>query len=253
MCLLNFEKVRGLYCFWLLCVCRVHTDLEESLNLTLVPENSWNFKIVPFVLELSWKFVKLPWKCEIVLEIIKYTDSFPFFWIYAMCERKLGKNRWICWRSRGHGAPIQFTGSPGMYQYHNENISVIEMKCDLIPNRRFRQKQSKIAWKSMKLSPWKLKKVLELSWKSPEISFSCFCMNPGMSYFLYIYQSLKLESGNSICGILIATVTGIVIAMLKLGRLMCRLLSYLNQSNISRVMALCNFLYLNFCFTKGLL
>ena len=37
----------------------VRTDLEKYLNLTLVLENSWNFKIVPFVLELSWKFVKL--------------------------------------------------------------------------------------------------------------------------------------------------------------------------------------------------
>ena len=44
----------------------------------------------------------------------------------------------------GQGAPIQFTGSPGIYQYHNENIPVIEMKCDLFPNRGFRQKQSKI-------------------------------------------------------------------------------------------------------------
>ena len=37
----------------------------------------------------------------------------------------------------GHGAPIQFTGSPGIYQYHNENNPVIEMKCDLFPVRRF--------------------------------------------------------------------------------------------------------------------
>ena len=41
---------------------RVRTDLEKSLNLTLVLENSWNFKIVPFVLELSLNFVKLPLK-----------------------------------------------------------------------------------------------------------------------------------------------------------------------------------------------
>ena len=40
--------------------------------------------------------------CEIALEnvklslkIIKYTDSFPFFWIHAMRERKLCENRWI--------------------------------------------------------------------------------------------------------------------------------------------------------------
>ena len=44
----------------------------------------------------------------------------------------------------GHGAPIQFTGSPGIYQYHYENIPVIEMKCDLFQKHGFRQKQSKL-------------------------------------------------------------------------------------------------------------
>ena len=76
----------------------------------------------------------------------------------------------------GHGAQIQFTGSSGICQYHNENIPVIEMKCDLFPNCRFRQKQSKI--------DLKLKKVLELSWKSTGISFSCFCTNPDHSTLL---------------------------------------------------------------------
>ena len=28
----------------------------------------------------------------------------------------------------GHSAPIQFNDSPGIYQYHNENILVIEMQ-----------------------------------------------------------------------------------------------------------------------------
>ena len=32
---------------------------------------------------------------KLSLKIIKYTDSFPFFWIYAMRERKLCENRWI--------------------------------------------------------------------------------------------------------------------------------------------------------------
>ena len=41
----------------------------------------------------------------------------------------------------GHGALIQFTGSPGIYQYRNVNIPVIQMKCDMFPNRHFRQKQ----------------------------------------------------------------------------------------------------------------
>ena len=65
---------------------RVRTDLEKSLNLTMVLENSWNFKIVPFVLE----FCKIALEnVKLSLKIIKYTDSFPFFWIYAMRERKL--------------------------------------------------------------------------------------------------------------------------------------------------------------------
>ena len=41
----------------------------------------------------------------------------------------------------GHSAPKQFTGSPGINQYHYENIPVIEMKCEIFLNRRFRQKQ----------------------------------------------------------------------------------------------------------------
>ena len=43
---------------------RVRTDLEKSLNLTLVLENSWILRKVSFVLELSWKFVKLSLKIE---------------------------------------------------------------------------------------------------------------------------------------------------------------------------------------------
>ena len=38
--------------------CRVCADLEKSLNLTLVLENSWNLKKVLFVQELSGNFVK---------------------------------------------------------------------------------------------------------------------------------------------------------------------------------------------------
>ena len=65
---------------------RVRTDLEKSLNLILDLENSWNFEILPFVLE----FCKIALaNVKLSLKIIKYTDSFPFFWIYAMRERKL--------------------------------------------------------------------------------------------------------------------------------------------------------------------
>ena len=37
---------------------RVRTDLEKSLKMTLVLENSWNSKKVQFVLELSLNFEK---------------------------------------------------------------------------------------------------------------------------------------------------------------------------------------------------
>ena len=53
------------------CTNRARTDLEKFLNLTLVLENSWNLKIVPFVLEFSLNFVKSPWKYELVLEKYK--------------------------------------------------------------------------------------------------------------------------------------------------------------------------------------
>ena len=38
---------------------RVRTDLEKSLKMTLVLENSWNSKKVQFVLELSLNFEKI--------------------------------------------------------------------------------------------------------------------------------------------------------------------------------------------------
>ena len=37
---------------------RVRTELEKSLKMTLVLENSWNSKKVHFVLELSLNFEK---------------------------------------------------------------------------------------------------------------------------------------------------------------------------------------------------
>ena len=47
-----------LSCLYHMQIFRVRTDLEKSLILSLVLENSWNLKTVPFVLELSWSFVK---------------------------------------------------------------------------------------------------------------------------------------------------------------------------------------------------
>ena len=54
---------------------KVRTDLEKSLNLTLVLENSWNLKIVLFVLN-----------CEIVLE---NNEIHQFFTILLdLCEAR---------------------------------------------------------------------------------------------------------------------------------------------------------------------
>ena len=41
-----------------------------------------------------------------------------------------------------HGTSIQFTGSSSIYQYHNENIPVLEIKCDLFPIHRFQRTES---------------------------------------------------------------------------------------------------------------
>ena len=41
-----------------------------------------------------------------------------------------------------HGTPILFTCSTGIYQYHNENIPVLEIKCDLFPIHCFRRAES---------------------------------------------------------------------------------------------------------------
>ena len=49
-------------CFWAdryIQTDRVRTDLEKSLKMTLVLENSWNCKKVQFVLELSMNFEKI--------------------------------------------------------------------------------------------------------------------------------------------------------------------------------------------------
>ena len=68
----------------------------------------------------------------------------------------------------GHGAPIQFTGSPGIYQYHNENNLVKEMKCDLFPVRRFPAKTIENWLKVNEIESLKTEKspgiILEKSW-----------------------------------------------------------------------------------------
>ena len=81
---------------------------------------------------------------KLSLKIIKYTVSFHSFGFMRCAKEICVKIAGFVEERGGHDAPIQLTGSHGIYQYHNENIPVIEMKCDLFPNRCFRQKQSKI-------------------------------------------------------------------------------------------------------------
>ena len=58
----NMDSTRSDFSHRSSMISRVCTDLEMSFNLTLVLENSWNLKIGPFFLELSWNFAKLPLK-----------------------------------------------------------------------------------------------------------------------------------------------------------------------------------------------
>ena len=116
---------------------RVRTYLENSLNLTLVLENF----IDSFLLDLCDAQKKIEWNSLI-----------------------LGRARYAVLR-------FSLSNSPDIYQYHYENLRVLEIKRDLFPFCCFRRaesnscpKQSKIDWMSIILSPWKLKKVLELSW-----------------------------------------------------------------------------------------
>ena len=75
---------------------------------------------------------------KLSLKIIKYTDSFGFM----RCVKENGVKIAGFVEERG-GTVLLFSLLVVIYQYHNENIPVIEMKCDLFPNRRFWQKQSK--------------------------------------------------------------------------------------------------------------
>ena len=61
---------------------RVRTDLEKALNLTLVLENSWNLKKVPFVL----KFCYIALETEIVLENNKIHQFFSI--LLGLCDAR---------------------------------------------------------------------------------------------------------------------------------------------------------------------
>ena len=67
---------------------RVRTDLEKSLNFTLVLENSWKFKNSAICPGIFLEFCKIALE-TVKLKMIKYIDSFRIFWIRVMRERKL--------------------------------------------------------------------------------------------------------------------------------------------------------------------
>ena len=96
----------------------------------------------PFILE----FCKLPLKCEIVLENNKIHRFFSI--LLDLCDApKITVGKWldILKSEVRQGTPIHFTGSTGIYQYHNENILVLEIKCDLFPIRCFWGAESQLA------------------------------------------------------------------------------------------------------------
>ena len=95
---------------------RVRTDLEKSLSLTSVLENSWSLKKCL----LSWNFLKSSLKIWISLWIIQDTTS-PFRFIE--CAKKLwklqneSKSLDKCHRARcdSYSIPFNLCGSPGYY------------------------------------------------------------------------------------------------------------------------------------------
>ena len=56
---MSLNKSDKLHIIAFLCIIRVRTDLEKSLKMTLVLENSWISKKGQFVLELSLNFEKI--------------------------------------------------------------------------------------------------------------------------------------------------------------------------------------------------
>ena len=70
-----------------------------------------------------------------------------------------------------HGTLIQFNDSTGIYQYHNENIRVLKINCDLFPIHRFwgAESESNKNWlKVNEIESLKTEKspgiILEKSW-----------------------------------------------------------------------------------------
>ena len=155
------------------CSYRVRTDLEKSLNLTLSLKTPgiWKKKL-PFVLELSWNFVKNLWRYELVFEKYKNTTS-PFR--FMGCAEKLCENRkkteWKSLdtrqRARCNSYSILFNlcGSPGFYHRCQDQINRVRL---FIPT--FLAKKS--AFSRCFIQNWeeieslKNEKVLEKSWNS---------------------------------------------------------------------------------------
>ena len=68
----------------------------KVLEFDLGPGKLLEFQISAICPGIVLEFCKIALEnVKLYLKIIKYTDSFPFFWIYVMRERKLSENRWI--------------------------------------------------------------------------------------------------------------------------------------------------------------
>ena len=74
----------------------------KVVEFDLGPGKLLEFQNSAFCTGIVLEFCKIALEnVKLSLKIIKYTDSFPFFWIYAMRERKLSENHWISRRVRG--------------------------------------------------------------------------------------------------------------------------------------------------------
>ena len=113
-----------------------------------------------------------------------------------------------------HGTPIQFTGSTGIYQYHNENFPVLEIKCDLFPIHCFlRAERNEIESLKTEKSPGI---ILEKSWnfvfmflyepcyQRKCLSFKSYHLNQNFKHLVTHTQPRNPETYNCISSVVIA-------------------------------------------------
>ena len=143
---------------------RVRTDLEKSLNLTLVLENSWNLKKVPIVLELSWNFVKSSLKIWISIEEYKIQQVLSDLWdaqkkLCGNCKKTEWKSLDIRRRGRrdSYSILINLCGSPSFYHQNQNQRKRACLFTSTFPAEKSAFFCFVLCKIGKKLSPWKMK------------------------------------------------------------------------------------------------